>query len=63
METRAARWVSRRAETALERSGEVEVERLLVAGAVVQRQGDHYWIVKGGETWEDLQRVEQHHRR
>jgi hypothetical protein len=58
MESTAARWVTRRAESALDGSGDIEIERLLVAGAVVQRQGDHYWIVKGGESWDELLHLE-----
>jgi hypothetical protein len=41
--------MARRVGTTLDELGEPEVERLLVLGAVVQRQGDHYWIVSGEE--------------
>jgi hypothetical protein len=34
-----------------------EVERLLVGDAVVAREGDHYRIERGGETWEELERL------
>ena len=34
-----------------------ELERLLVGDAVVSRQGDHYRIESGGETWEELERL------
>lgn len=32
-----------------------EVDRLLVAGAVVARDGEHYRIERGGDSWTDLQ--------
>ena len=52
MSRQAARFVNRRVGRVLE--DESEVERMLVAGAVVQRQGDHYWIVSGGESPAEL---------
>ncbi len=39
---------------------EPEVGRMLVAGAVVAREGEHYRIEMGGETWEDLQTCARH---
>jgi hypothetical protein len=32
-----------------------EVERLLVSGALVQRDGEHFWIESGGDEWADLE--------
>jgi hypothetical protein len=34
---------------------EPEVERILVADAVVSREGDHYRIVSGGESLQELE--------
>ena len=40
---------------------EPEVERLLVAGAVVQRQGEHYRILSGADEWTDLEALALRH--
>jgi hypothetical protein len=34
-----------------------EVERLLVGDAIVSREGDHYRIERGGDSWEELERL------
>jgi hypothetical protein len=34
---------------------EAEVDRLLVAGATIERRGDHYRIVSSVETWDELE--------
>jgi len=34
-----------------------DVERLLVGDAVVTRVGDHYRIERGGDSWEELERL------
>lgn len=33
---------------------EPELDRLLISGAVISRDGDHYRIETGGEEWDDL---------
>lgn len=38
-------------------SADPEFERLLVGDAVVSREGDHYRIEQGGESWEELERL------
>lgn len=54
-------WLSRRAreivsETlAREIDAEIEIERLLVAGAVVVREGEHYRIESGEDAWSELE--------
>jgi hypothetical protein len=53
------RWLSRRAreilaETALQEP-EAEIDRLLVAGAVVVRDGAHFRIESGDDSWTDLE--------
>jgi hypothetical protein len=35
--------------------GDVEVDRLLVGGAVVARDGEHYRIESGDDSWKDLE--------
>ncbi len=32
-----------------------EIERMLVGGALVTRDGEHYRIEMGGDSWEDLE--------
>ena len=39
----------------LEEQTEGDIERVLVSGAVVHRDGDHYRIESGGDEWSDLQ--------
>lgn len=39
----------------LQTDGDPEVERALVAGAVVAREGDHYRIELGGDDWTELE--------
>jgi hypothetical protein len=34
---------------------EPEFEQMIVCGAVVERDGAHYRIVSGGESWEELE--------
>jgi len=41
----------------LSEDADPEIERLLVGGAIVTREGDHYRIERGGETWEELERL------
>jgi len=54
-------WLSRRAreivsETLVrEAEPELEFERLLVAGAVVVREGEHYRIESGEDAWSELE--------
>jgi hypothetical protein len=53
------RWLSRRAreivtETLLQ-DAETDVDRLLVAGAVVVRDGEHFRIETGDESWSELE--------
>lgn len=35
--------------------GEAEVSRMLVAGAIVSREGEHYRIESGGDSWRELE--------
>jgi len=52
-------WLSRRAREivsdAIAQDGEHELERLLVAGAVVVREGEHYRIESGEELFCELE--------
>ncbi len=53
------RWLSRRAreivhQTLLQES-DSEVDRLLVAGAVVVRDGEHFRIESGDDSWSELE--------
>jgi len=52
-------WLSRRAREivsdTIAQDGEHELERLLVAGAVVVREGEHYRIESGEDVWSDLE--------
>jgi hypothetical protein len=53
------RWLSRRAreivtEGLLDEAG-VDVDRLLVAGAVVVRDGEHFRIESGDDSWSELE--------
>lgn len=52
-------WLSQRARTivseTLERDAEPEYERLLVAGAVVVREGEHFRIESGEDAWTELE--------
>lgn len=53
------RWLSRRArqivtETLLQEA-DGEVDRLLVAGAVVVRDGEHFRIESGDDSWTELE--------
>ena len=52
-------WLSRRArEIVLQtfpQEAEPELERLLVAGAVVVREGEHYRIESGEDVWSELE--------
>jgi hypothetical protein len=53
------RWLRNRAleivNDTLDTTGEPEVERLLVAGAVVVRDGEHFRIESGDDTWSELE--------
>ncbi len=53
------RWLSQRAREivseTLEDEAEPELERLLVAGAVVVREGEHFRIESGEDAWSDLE--------
>ena len=40
--------------------GDAEVSRLLIGDAVVQRDGEHYRIESGGDSWTDLEARAQH---
>jgi hypothetical protein len=53
------RWLSRRAraivtDTLLDEA-EMDVDRLLVAGAVVVREGEHFRIESGDDSWSELE--------
>ncbi len=54
-------WLSQRAREIVsealqsEIEAELEVERMLVAGAVVVREGEHYRIESGDDTWSELE--------
>jgi ribosomal protein S27AE len=52
-------WLTRRAREivadTIADEGEPELERLLVAGAVVVREGEHYRIESGEDVWSDLE--------
>lgn len=54
-------WLSRRAREIVsetlkqEAEVELEVERMLVAGAVVVREGEHYRIESGDDVWAELE--------
>ncbi len=52
-------WLSRRAREivsdTIAREAEPELERLLVAGAVVVREGEHYRIETGEDVWSELE--------
>ena len=32
-----------------------DLERMLIGDALVVREGNHYWIESGGDTWEELE--------
>jgi hypothetical protein len=53
------RWLSRRAREivteGLIHDSEMDVDRLLVAGAVVVRDGEHFRIESGDESWTELE--------
>jgi hypothetical protein len=53
------RWLSRRAREivtdTLHHEAEHDVDRLLVAGAVVVRDGEHFRIESGDDSWSDLE--------
>ncbi|HTO08642.1 MAG TPA: hypothetical protein VMR86_16455 [Myxococcota bacterium] len=53
------RWLTRRAREIVTESllheGEMDVDRLLVAGAVVVRDGEHFRIESGDESWTELE--------
>jgi hypothetical protein len=53
------RWLSRRAREIVTESllteAEMDVDRLLVAGAVVVRDGEHFRIESGDESWTELE--------
>ncbi len=55
----AFQWLSRRAREivagTIAQEGESELERLLVAGAVVVRDGEHYRIESGDDAWSELE--------
>ena len=51
-------WIARARDVVRETlwsEGEPEVDRFLVAGAVVVREGLHYRIESGGESWEEIE--------
>jgi hypothetical protein len=54
-------WLSKRAREivsdtlAQEAEPELELERFLVAGAVVVREGEHYRIESGEDAWSELE--------
>ena len=52
-------WLSRRAReivsSTIAQEGEPELERLLVAGALVVREGEHYRIESGEDVWAELE--------
>jgi hypothetical protein len=54
-------WLHRRAREIVDQAtaedADRDFERLLVGDAVVAREGDHYRIERGGETWEELERL------
>lgn len=54
-------WLHRRVreivDDSIDDAADPEFERLLVGDAVVSREGDHYRIEQGGETWEELERL------
>jgi RNA polymerase sigma-70 factor, ECF subfamily len=54
-------WLHRRAQEIaadlLGEDAELELERLLVGEAVVTRDGDHYRIESGGESWAELEQL------
>jgi tRNA(Ile2) C34 agmatinyltransferase TiaS len=53
-------WISRTREVVrqtLRTHGEPELDRLLVAGAIVAREGSHYRIETGGESWEEIEAI------
>jgi hypothetical protein len=53
------RWLSRRAREILAEATlhepEAEIDRMLVAGAVVVRDGEHFRIESGDDSWTDLE--------
>jgi hypothetical protein len=54
------RWLSRRAreivsQTLHDEADEPELERLLIAGAVVVREGEHFRIESGEDAWSELE--------
>ena len=55
----AFEWLSRRAREIVSQTiaqdAEPELERLLVAGAVVVRDGEHYRIESGEDAWSELE--------
>ncbi len=48
------------AEAILEEDG-LEVDRLLVSDAIVSREGNHYRIESGGESWQELEQIAVRH--
>jgi hypothetical protein len=51
-------WIRRTREVVrqtLRTHGEPEVDRLLVADAIVTREGSHYRIESGGESWDEIE--------
>ena len=51
------RWLSRRAREIVTDTldAEMDVDRLLVAGAVVVRDGEHFRIESGDDSWNELE--------
>jgi hypothetical protein len=53
------RWLSRRAREIVTESllpdTETDLDRLLVAGAIVVRDGEHFRIESGDESWSELE--------
>ena len=51
------RWLSRRAREIVTDTldAEMDVDRLLVAGAVVVREGEHFRIESGDDSWNELE--------
>jgi len=58
-EAMAFEWLARRAREIVSETvaqeAEPELERLLVAGAVVVREGEHYRIESGEDVWSELE--------
>ncbi len=38
---------------------EGDLDRLLVSGALVTREGDHYRVEQGAEEWEELEAIDR----